>query len=139
MGRFISPDHVEALKLAALARLHDGEPEALPSLAQMRERVFLDLAQNGIAIYACPDHPLACQELNAVLHEVQTLGWQGAYELLPALADTYPLHVLIVCAVSLTGPGYTASQRRYSARDALLFAPSGRGGTGLESVVLRGD
>jgi len=107
MGRFISPDHVEALKLAALARLHDGEPEALPSLAQMRERVFLDLAQNGIALYACPDHPLACQELNLVLHEVQTLGWQGVYELLSALDATYPLHLLIVCAASLTGPGYT--------------------------------
>jgi len=107
MGRLFPLYDVEVLKRAALARLHDGEAEHMPTLSQIRERVFLDLAQNGVAIYACPDHPLAAPELRVVLHEVETEGWNGAYELLPALADTYPLHILIVCAASLTGPAYT--------------------------------
>lgn len=102
--RLLNPD---ALKLAALARLHDGEPETMPSLEQLRTRVFWELAETGLAVCACPDHPLARQEMLAVQSEVVEAGWQAVYEQLPALADTYPLHVLIVCAVSLTGPAYT--------------------------------
>lgn len=98
---------LDALKLAALARLHDGEPETLPTREQLRTRVYWELAETGLAVCACPDHPLARQEMLAVQHEVVAAGWQAVYELLPALAETYPLHVLIVCAVSLTGPAYT--------------------------------
>jgi len=95
---------IEQLKQAALSRMHAGAPETLPGLNQIRARVFLDLAQHGIALYACPDHPLAAQDLAAVLSEVRESGWLGVYERLHALAETYPLHVLIVCAASLTGP-----------------------------------
>lgn len=104
---FKSPFDIQTLKSSALARLHNGEPETMPSRGQIQARVFLDLAQNGVAIYACPDHPLARRDMLAVQCEVVEAGWQATYELLPALADTYPLHVLIVCTVSLTGPAYT--------------------------------
>lgn len=114
---------IEQLKQAALSRMHAGVPEMLPGLSQIRARVFLDLAQHGIALYACPDHPFAVQDMTEVLREVQESGWLGVYERLHALAETYPLHVLIVCAASLTGP--IQLLERPSAHAVLSWASDG--------------
>lgn len=100
---------IEQLKFAALARLHTGAPESLPGLHQIRERVFLDLAQNGVALYACPDHPLAAQDIRVVPQEVREAGWVGIHEPLHALAERYPFHLRIVCAVSLNGSQQTSA------------------------------
>lgn len=123
MARIRTPDelerHIQSLRTEALARRRRGEAEHLPSLMQIRERVYQDLAQNGVAIYASPDHPLAPIQLQAVLQELRADGWQGVYQPLLALHDAYRLHVLIVCTLPLSNawpPMDPANNLRYFAR-----------------------
>jgi len=65
----------EKLKLAALARLHDGELETMPTLEQIRLRVYQDLAETGMAVYSLTALPRAHEDVATLQAELKAEGW----------------------------------------------------------------